>query len=171
MTPNRVNRAHWRTKEDRQKSYIFMFFFGPGKMAWDGPKWDPRGLFPANPDLADILGGTDLDFEIFYFFEFLDPKFLDFQVSRSPTAQISRSPGPQTSKFPDSQIPRFPDFQTPPAPADELSDPNLTPLPTHPGIKYVARSPCCDLSQMSLGCPTLDRFETHECPYKGRKNN
>ena len=27
----------------------------------------------------------------------------------------------------------------PPAP-DELSDPNLTPLPTHPGIKYVART-------------------------------
>ena len=33
----------------------------------------------------------------------------------------------------------FPDFQTPP-PADEFSDPNLTPLPTHPGIKYVARA-------------------------------
>ena len=38
---------------------------------------------------------------------------------------------------------RFPDFQTPPT-TEELSDPNLTPLPTHPGIKYVARSPCCD---------------------------
>ena len=33
----------------------------------------------------------------------------------------------------------FPDFQTPP-PADEFSDPNLTPLPTNPGIKYVARA-------------------------------
>ena len=33
---------------------------------------------------------------------------------------------------------RPPDFQTPPP--DELSDPNLTPLPTHPGIKYVARA-------------------------------
>ena len=33
--------------------------------------------------------------------------------------------------------------QTPPpaaAPPDEFSDPNLTPLPTHPGIKYVART-------------------------------
>ena len=28
--------------------------------------------------------------------------------------------------------------QTPPP--DEFSDPNLTPLPTHPGIKYVART-------------------------------
>ena len=26
---------------------------------------------------------------------------------------------------------------------DKLSDPNLTPLP-NPGMKYVARSPCCD---------------------------
>ena len=36
----------------------------------------------------------------------------------------------------------FPDFQTPPtaAVAEELSDPNLTPLPTHPGVKYVARA-------------------------------
>ena len=33
-------------------------------------------------------------------------------------------------------------FHTPPAlaPACKLSDPNLTPLPTHPGIKYVART-------------------------------
>ena len=52
----------------------------------------------------------------------------DFQVPRSPNSQISRSP----------------DFQTPPAPPDEFSDPNLTPLPMNPGIKYVARSPCCD---------------------------
>ena len=35
---------------------------------------------------------------------------------------------------------RFTDFQTAPAPVDKLSDPNLTALPTHPGIKYVARA-------------------------------
>ena len=35
----------------------------------------------------------------------------------------------------------FPHFQTqPPLAPDELSDPNLIPLPTHPGIKYVARA-------------------------------
>ena len=28
----------------------------------------------------------------------------------------------------------------PPAPPDEFSDPNLTPLLTHPGMKYVART-------------------------------
>ena len=45
-------------------------------------------------------------------------------------------------------ISRSPDFQTlpppPPPPPDELSDPNLTLFPAQPGIKYVARSPCCD---------------------------
>ena len=68
----------------------------------------------------------DLDFENFYFFDLLVPTFMDFKVPRSPNSQISR----------------FPDFQTSPAlaPPDEFSDPNLTTLPTHPGIKYVARA-------------------------------
>ena len=94
------------------------------KMASDGPKWGQEDFFPTNPDLADIFGGTDFDFESFYFFDLLGPKFLDVQVPRSPNSQISR----------------LPDFQTPLAPPDELSDPNLTPLPTHPGIKYVERA-------------------------------
>ena len=60
------------------------------KIASDGPKWDPRGFFPTIPDLADILGRADLDFDNFYFylFYFLDPEFLDFQVSRFPNSQI-----------------------------------------------------------------------------------
>ena len=40
------------------------------KIAWDGPKWGREGLFPANPDLADILGDTDFDFENFSFLHF-----------------------------------------------------------------------------------------------------
>ena len=31
----------------------------------------PGGFFPTNPDLADILGDTDFDFENFYFLDFL----------------------------------------------------------------------------------------------------
>ena len=104
----------------------------------------PGGFFPTNPDLADILGRTDLNFEILYFFELLEPKFLNFQVPRFQKIQISRSPDLQILRSPNSQISRFPDFQTLPTPApvppDEFSDPNLTPLPTHPGIKYVARA-------------------------------
>jgi len=53
-------------------------------MTWGGPKCGREIIFPANPDLADILGDTDFDFENFYFFDFLDPKFLDFQVPRFP---------------------------------------------------------------------------------------
>ena len=58
---------------------------------------------------------------------------------------------------PNFQMFRFQDFQTPAVAAaiaaattDKLSDPNLTPLPTHPGIKYVARSPCCDHSLLTV---------------------
>ena len=32
-------------------------------MCPDGPKWAQENFFPTNPDLADILGKTDLDFE------------------------------------------------------------------------------------------------------------
>ena len=101
-------------------------------------KWHEMGpgcFFPTNPDIADILGDTDFDFENFDFWDFLDPRLLDFQVPRFPNFQVPR--------FPNSQISRFPDFQTPPPapPPDELSDPNLTPLPMRPGIKYVAKEP------------------------------
>ena len=75
------------------------------KMAWDGPKWGREDFFPTNPGLANILGRTDLNFEIFYFFHFLDPKFLDAQV---PKFWIPRS---QNSAFPDFQKPGFPGFQ------------------------------------------------------------
>ena len=35
------------------------------KMGPDGPKWGQEDFFLANPDLADILGRTDFDFENF----------------------------------------------------------------------------------------------------------
>ena len=88
MTPNRVNRAHGPTKENRQNFDIFGFFRPTQKMAWDGPKWGRDVIFLANPDLADILGNTDFDFENFIFLILLDPKFPDVQV---PDLQISRN--------------------------------------------------------------------------------
>ena len=36
----------------------------------------PGGFFPANPDLPDILGDMDLDFDNFHFSYFLGPEFL-----------------------------------------------------------------------------------------------
>ena len=67
---------------------------------------------------------------------------LNCQVPKSQNIWISRSPDLHIPRSPNSQISRFPDFQTPPPAAapEEFSDPNLTPLPTHPGIKYVARA-------------------------------
>ena len=60
-TKHRVNRAHWTTKENSIISSIF-----PAH-AKNDPKWGREVLFPTNPDLADILGDMDFDFENFYF--------------------------------------------------------------------------------------------------------
>ena len=62
----------------------FVGFFRPTqKKCWDGPKWGREVLFPANKNLADILGRTDFDFENFYFWVFLVARFPDFQVPRN----------------------------------------------------------------------------------------
>ena len=61
------------------------------KMAWDGPKWGREDFFLANPGLANILGRTDLYFANLYFFHFLDPKFLDSQVPRSPKSGLGQA--------------------------------------------------------------------------------
>ena len=54
------------------------------KIAWDGTKWGQEDLLPANPDLADLLGRTDLDSSIFIFDMFLIPNFWIFrsQISK-----------------------------------------------------------------------------------------
>ena len=59
------------------------------KIAWDGPKWSREALFPANPNLADILGDIDFDFANFYFLMFLGRTFLAW-------AQLGLGLGPPT---------------------------------------------------------------------------
>ena len=49
---------------------FFVFFRPTQKIGPDGPKWGQEDFFPTNPDTADILGRTDLDFENFYFWDF-----------------------------------------------------------------------------------------------------
>ena len=127
----------------QQKNKHFMDSSGPWQNSPEWPQIGLVGFFPTNPDLADMLGRMDLNSDNFYVFDFVDTNFLDFQVPRSPNSQISR----------------FPDFQTPALP-DELSDPNLTSLPMHPGIKYVARRPCCDLHWRFIFCSRA-RAATH----------
>ena len=50
---------------------IFLHFPAHGKMCLKWPQMGPGGVFPTNPDLADILGDTDFDFDNFYFLDFL----------------------------------------------------------------------------------------------------
>ena len=65
------------------------------EMALNGAR---RIFVPTHPDLADILGRTDLHFEICYC---LNPKFLDFQVSRFPNSQTKAwaKPGPDLGRL------------------------------------------------------------------------
>ena len=48
---------------------MFCIFSAHAKITWDGPKSGLEVLFPANPDLADILGDMDFDFDIFFLHE------------------------------------------------------------------------------------------------------
>ena len=50
--------------------------------------WGQEDFFPDNPDLADILGDTDLDFENLYFLDFC--WIPDFQISGLPDSWIPR---------------------------------------------------------------------------------
>ena len=65
--PNWVNRAHWPTKENWQKINILLIFLVHGKNGLGWPQMGPGGFFHTNPDLADVLGRTDLNFENLYF--------------------------------------------------------------------------------------------------------
>ena len=72
-----------------QKIEDFFAFFRPTqKIGPDEPKWGQEDFFPTNPDLANILGDMDFDFDNFYFLDFFDLKFPDFQF---PDFQISRN--------------------------------------------------------------------------------
>ena len=71
-------------RKNIQKTRILGFVRSMEKIASDGPKQGQEDVFPTNPDLADILGRTDLKFENFHFSHFVDPKFLDFPVPRFP---------------------------------------------------------------------------------------
>ena len=53
-----------------QTNIYFLHFFGPWKIWLKWPQMGPGLFFPTNPDLADILGDMDFDFENFYFWDF-----------------------------------------------------------------------------------------------------
>ena len=110
--PHRVNRAHWPIKENSIFCFsIFCIFPVHEKMASDGPKCGREFLFLLIQTLPTFWAERIwiLRISIFYF---LDPKFLDVQVSRSPKDKIPRFPGSQISRRrrrrTNSQIPTWP---------------------------------------------------------------
>ena len=62
---------------------IFLHVSGPWTKLPEMAQMGPEGFFRTNPDLANILGGTDFDFKNFYSLDLLDSKFPDFQVPRN----------------------------------------------------------------------------------------
>ena len=52
-------------------------------------KWGQEDFFPTNPDLADILGDTDFDFEIVYILDFV--WIPNFQISRFQIPNFQKS--------------------------------------------------------------------------------
>ena len=67
-SPNRVNRAHWPTKENKHFFYVFR---PTQKMRPDGPKWAPgRFCFLLIQTLPTFWAERILDFENCYFFLF-----------------------------------------------------------------------------------------------------
>ena len=64
--------------------YIFLSFSVHGKLPGMAPTGVRRIFVPTNPDLADILGDTDFDFENLYFFDSLGC----MQLGPSPSLYI-----------------------------------------------------------------------------------
>ena len=58
------------------------------KMAWDDPKWGQEDFFLLIQTLPTFWTERIWILRICNFFNFLDPKFLEFQVLRFPNSQI-----------------------------------------------------------------------------------
>ena len=139
--PNRVNRAHWPTKENRQKIYIFSFCPVHGKNGLGWSHMGPGGfLFLLIHTLPTFWVAWIWILRIYVFGIFWT---LNFWISRSPDFQIPRFPGPQISKFPDFQVPRFPDAAGAGAGQTLRSQPD--PSPNAPRDQIRRKGPCCDI--------------------------
>ena len=79
------------TKEDRQNSCMFLHFFRPiEKIAFNGTKRGQVDLFLLIQNLLTFW--AEFGVRVF-FFDDLEPIFLDFQVPRSQNSQSSGFPG------------------------------------------------------------------------------
>ena len=77
-------------------SAFFQFFRPTQKIGPEGPKWAREDFLPTNPDLADILGRTDFDFEFLFFGFFGPPPWARLGPSLGPAwAQLGPGLGPK----------------------------------------------------------------------------
>ena len=74
---------------------FFYIFPAHAKIGPRGPQMGPGGFFPTNPNLADILGDTDVDFENFYFWDFFGSQISGLGPA---WAQVGPSLGPAWSQ-------------------------------------------------------------------------
>ena len=77
-----MNRAHGPTKQNTRNFYMFSIFPVHAKKMPEMAPNGARSFFPTNPDLANILGRTDLDFENFLY-------SFGCQISGNMDAQLS----------------------------------------------------------------------------------
>ena len=85
-----------------QQTYIF-HFSGPWKNSLNGTNWSWEVIFPANPDLADILGDMNFDFDNFHVFDVVGYQISTFEGSQIMDFQQSGIPCFPKSEFPDFQ--------------------------------------------------------------------
>ena len=93
MTPNRVNRAHWPTKENRPNFVIVWIFpaYGENYLGW--PQMGPGGFFVLLIQTLPTFWAEHLC--ILRFLTLLIFRIPNFWISRSPDFQIPRPrPGP-----------------------------------------------------------------------------
>ena len=70
----------------------------------------PGVFYYTNPDVADVLGRTDFDFEMFHVLDFFGFQFPDFQI---PDFQISRNLAwakPGLGRAGPSPLVKYPEF-------------------------------------------------------------
>ena len=112
-------------------------------MGPEGPKWGREVLFPTNPDLADILGRTDFDFENCYFFDFFGsriPRFPGSQISKIPEIWLGPGLGPGWG-------PGLGPDAAGAAGAGRILRSQPDPSPNAPRDQIRRKGPCCDLME------------------------
>ena len=122
----------------------FSIFPAHGK---NGPRWAQMGsggFFPTNPDLADILGRTDFDFENFYFLDFLGPHI---GPGLGPAwAQLGPSLGPAWAQLGPNLGPGLgPGLGPDAAGAGRILRSQPDPSPNAPRDEIRRKDLCCDI--------------------------